>query len=72
MGNTPKVSVALLSLPQHQTGSSSNLVSVEMLLHELKGSVLHLLWTLQLIHDGPYSKNQKLILSSHPLSQHAQ
>lgn len=46
--------------------------SVERFLHESKGTVLHSLWTLQLIHNGPYSKKQKLVLSSHLLSQHEQ
>lgn len=33
-----------------------------------KGSVLHSLWTLQPIHNGPHSKSQSLILSTNPLS----
>lgn len=46
--------------------------TVERLLRELKAPALHSLGTLQLIHAGLYAKDQSLILSSRPLSQHAQ
>lgn len=72
MENTAKVKVDLLSLPQHQADCSGNRDSCGKTSPCAAGSVLHSLWTLQLIHNGPYSKKQNLMLSSYPLSQHAQ